>query len=67
LYGDRNPLRSGPEFVAAAGFPRSNLHGLRTYGIACTAILDTFLDSDASQVHSYAGRFAERGFPARCW
>jgi acyl dehydratase len=70
--GDRNPLHSDPEFAAAAGFRRPILHGLCTYGIACKAIVDAVLDSDASRVHSYRARFAGVVFPgetlrARIW
>ena len=72
LCGDRNPLHSDPEFAAAAGFPRPILHGLCTYGIACKAIVDAFLDSDVSRVHSYGARFTGVVYPgemlrARIW
>jgi acyl dehydratase len=63
LCGDHNPLHSDPEFAAAAGFPRPVLHGLCSDGIACKAIVDTFLDGDASRVHSYGARFASVMFP----
>ncbi|WP_193046526.1 MaoC/PaaZ C-terminal domain-containing protein [Mycolicibacterium baixiangningiae] len=63
LCGDRNPLHSDPEFAAAAGFPRPILHGLCTYGIACKAIVDAFLDGDVSRVSSYGARFAGVVFP----
>jgi acyl dehydratase len=63
LCGDRNPLHSDPEFAAAAGFPRPILHGLCTFGVACKAIVDTFLDSDVSRVRSYGARFAGVVFP----
>jgi acyl dehydratase len=63
LCGDRNPLHSDPEFAAAAGFPRPILHGLCTYGIACKAIVDAFLDSDAGRIHSYGARFAGVVYP----
>ncbi|MCW2685855.1 MAG: 3-alpha,7-alpha, 12-alpha-trihydroxy-5-beta-cholest-24-enoyl-CoA hydratase [Mycobacterium sp.] len=72
LCGDRNPLHSDPEFAAAAGFPRPILHGLCTYGIACKALVDAFLDSDASAVRTYGVRFVGVVFPgemllARVW
>jgi hypothetical protein len=38
---------------------------LCTYGIACKAIIDTFLDGDVSRVHSYGARFAGVVFPRR--
>jgi acyl dehydratase len=72
LCGDRNPLHSDPGFAADAGFPRPILHGLCTYGIACKAIVDAFLDSDVSDVRTYGVRFAGVCFPgemllARNW
>lgn len=63
LCGDRNPLHSDPDFAAAAGFPRPILHGLCTYGIACKAIVDEFLDGDVSRVRCYDARFAGVVFP----
>ncbi len=63
LCGDRNPLHSDPEFAAAAGFPKPILHGLCTYGIACKALVDTFLDADVSRVSSYGARFAGVVYP----
>jgi acyl dehydratase len=53
LCGDRNPLHSDPESAAAAGIPRPILHGLCTYGIACKAIVDSYLDADVRRVHSW--------------
>jgi acyl dehydratase len=43
-----------------------------TYGIACKAIVDAFLDSDVSRVHSCGARFAGVAYPgemlvARIW
>jgi acyl dehydratase len=63
LCGDRNPLHSDPEFATAAGFPKPILHGLCTYGIGCKALVDAFLDGDASRVGSYGARFAGVLFP----
>jgi len=63
LCGDRNPLHSDPGFAAAAGFPRPILHGLCTYGMACKALVDTVLDSDAARVGSFGARFAGVVFP----
>jgi hypothetical protein len=63
------PIRNS---LRRAGFPRPILHSLCTYGVACKAIVDTFLDSDVSRVHSYGARFAGVLFPgetlrARIW
>jgi acyl dehydratase len=63
MCGDRNPLHSDPEFALAAGFPKPILHGLCTYGIGCKALVDAFLDGDASRVGSYHARFAGVLFP----
>ncbi len=63
LCGDRNPLHSDPEFASAAGFPKPILHGLCTYGIGCKALIDEFLDGDASRVGSYGARFAGVLYP----
>jgi len=63
LCGDRNPLHSDPEFAAAAGFPRPILHGLCTYGMACKALVDAFLDADVAAVGSYGARFTGVAYP----
>jgi acyl dehydratase len=63
LLGDRNPLHSDPQFAAAAGFPAPILHGLGTYGIVCKALVDEFLDGDASRVRAFGVRFAGVVFP----
>lgn len=63
MCGDRNPLHSDPEFAAAAGFPRPILHGLCTYGMTCKALVDHFLDADATAVGSYGARFTGVVFP----
>ena len=63
LCGDRNPLHSEPGFAAAAGFPRPILHGLCTFGMTCKTMVDTCLDSDASQVGAYRARFAGVAYP----
>jgi acyl dehydratase len=63
LCGDRNPLHADPEFAATAGFPRPILHGLRTWGMVCKAIVDEFLDGDPDRVRSYSGKFAAVVFP----
>jgi acyl dehydratase len=63
MCGDRNPLHSDPESASAAGFSKPILHGLCTYGIVCKALVDAFLDGDASRVGSYHARFAGVVFP----
>jgi acyl dehydratase len=39
------------------------MHGLCTYGIACKAIVDAFLDGDIIRIHSYGARFAGVPYP----
>lgn len=58
LCGDRNPLHSDPDFARRAGFDAPILHGLCTWGMVCHALVDTFLEGDASSVLSYGARFA---------
>jgi len=41
MYGNRNPLNSGPNFAPAAGFPRPILHGLCSYGMTHEAMAGT--------------------------
>lgn len=63
LSGDRNPLHSDPWFATEkAGFPRTILHGLCTYGIAGRALV-ALCDGDTARVASVAARFTSPVFP----
>ncbi|OLF18993.1 MaoC/PaaZ C-terminal domain-containing protein [Actinophytocola xanthii] len=63
LCGDRNPLHADPEFAALAGFARPILHGLCTYGMACKAVVDSYLDAEVRRVQGVSTRFAGVVFP----
>jgi acyl dehydratase len=63
LTGDMNPLHADPEFAARAGFDRPILHGLCTYGMACHALLRTYLDFEAARLRALAVRFTAPVFP----
>jgi acyl dehydratase len=58
LCGDRNPLHSDPGFARTAGFDRPILHGLCTWGMVCHALVERFLDGDATRVREYGAWFA---------
>jgi acyl dehydratase len=63
LCGDRNPLHADPEFARRAGFPAPILHGLRTYGVVCRAVVDALLDGRADRVTGYSTRFTGVVYP----
>ncbi|MFM9370456.1 MaoC/PaaZ C-terminal domain-containing protein [Streptomyces sp. Da 82-17] len=58
LSGDWNPLHADPAVARAAGHDRPVLHGLCTFGMAVKAVVDRFLDGDASAVGGCRTRFA---------
>jgi acyl dehydratase len=64
LSGDRNPLHSDPWFAKEkAGFPRTILHGLCTYGIAGRALVRAVCDGDAARLTGVAATFTAPVFP----
>lgn len=64
LSGDRNPLHSDPWFATQrAGFPRTILHGLCTYGFAGRALLAALCDNDETRFTAMSARFASPVFP----
>lgn len=63
LNGDWNPLHADPAVAKNAGFDRPILHGLATWGVAATAVLDKLCDFDASQIASIFGRFTAPVYP----
>ncbi|MFA7553844.1 MAG: MaoC/PaaZ C-terminal domain-containing protein [Spongiibacteraceae bacterium] len=63
LNGDWNPLHADPEVAKSAGFQRPILHGLATWGVAATAVVDEICNFDVSKVISVAGRFTAPVYP----
>ncbi|MEA3300356.1 MAG: MaoC/PaaZ C-terminal domain-containing protein [Pseudomonadota bacterium] len=63
LNGDMNPLHADPEVARKAGFERPILHGLATWGIAATAVLDRVCDFDSDAIASVYGRFTAPVMP----
>ena len=63
LSGDYNPLHVDPTHARAVGFPRPNLHGLCTMGIAGYAIIKTLCDYDALALKSMEARFTAPVYP----
>jgi acyl dehydratase len=63
LNGDRNPLHANPKVASRAGFERPILHGLATYGIACSALLRAACDYDARRVRAFDARFSAPAYP----
>jgi acyl dehydratase len=63
LNGDRNPLHRDPAAARAVGFERPILHGLCTYGIACSAVVRTVCDYDPASVRAFDCRFSAVLFP----
>lgn len=65
LSGDRNPLHSDPWFAREkAGFPRTILHGLCTFGVAGRALVSGLCDGDTARLLSVAARFSAPVFPS---
>ena len=63
LNGDWNPLHADPEVAQKAGFERPILHGLASWGIAATEVLDKVCDFDIQRVASIFGRFTAPVYP----
>ncbi len=63
LNGDWNPLHADPEVARKAGFDRPILHGLATWGLAATAVLDRVCDFDHTRIASVFGRFTTPVYP----
>ena len=63
LNGDWNPLHADPDVASNAGFEKPILHGLASWGLGATAVLDTMLDFDVSKVKSVLGRFTAPVYP----
>ncbi len=63
LTGDRNPLHADPAMARRAGFPVPILHGLATYGIACSALLASVADYDPARIGGLDVRFTSPVLP----
>jgi len=63
LSGDRNPLHSDPSFAKLAGFEKSILHGLCTYGFTGRALLHGVCDGDPARFKHIEGRFSTPVMP----
>lgn len=63
LSGDYNPLHVDPEHATSVGFPRPNLHGLCTMGVAGHALLRTLCDYDPSPLRGMEARFSAPVYP----
>jgi acyl dehydratase len=63
LSGDLNPLHADPNFAKIAGFDRTILHGLCTYGHAGRAILNRACGGDPDKFKSFAARFSGTVYP----
>ncbi|MEM9173059.1 MAG: MaoC/PaaZ C-terminal domain-containing protein [Pseudomonadota bacterium] len=61
--GDHNPLHFDPAVARAAGFDRPILHGLCTYGFACSAILKTVCQYDNTLIRQFDARFSAPVYP----
>jgi acyl dehydratase len=60
LTGDRVPLHIDPEFAKMAGYEKTFMHGLCTYGFVCRAILDAYCGNEPEKFKSMRGRFADQ-------
>lgn len=62
LSGDRVPLHIDPDFAKMAGYERTFMHGLCTYGFVGRAILSALCGNDPARFKSMSGRFAKQAF-----
>ena len=60
---DYNPLHADPTVAKMVSFPAPILHGLATFGIAASSILQTLLNNDPKQFKALRVRFASPVFP----
>jgi acyl dehydratase len=61
--GDLMPIHADPATAAAAGFERPISHGLNNLGIACRAVLKSYLPGQPQRIKGMAVRFAAPGLP----
>lgn len=60
LTGDRVPLHIDPEFAQMAGYDKTFMHGLCTYGFVCRAIMSAFCDNEPGNFKTLEARFADQ-------
>jgi len=63
LTGDRNPLHADPSVAQSAGFPKSVLHGLCSFGVAGHALLRSLCGYQAERVLGMGARFVAPVYP----
>ena len=63
LSGDWNILHIDPESAASVGFDRPILHGMCSFGIAVTAVIDALLEGKAEEVCRVSTRFTGVAYP----
>eukprot|EP01133_Synstelium_polycarpum_P016094 gene16094-19151_t len=61
--GDLNPLHIDQFMAEMAGFEKPILHGLCTYAVSGTAIIQHFCDNDPSRLVEIKARFSKNIFP----
>lgn len=60
LTGDRVPLHIDPEFAKMAGYDKTFMHGLCTYGFVCRAIMSAFCGNEPENFKTLEARFADQ-------
>lgn len=60
LTGDRVPLHIDPEFAKMAGYDKTFMHGLCTYGFVCRAIMSSFCNNEPENFKTLDARFADQ-------
>ncbi|MEC3768818.1 MaoC/PaaZ C-terminal domain-containing protein [Cupriavidus sp. SS-3] len=63
LMGDFNPLHADPAVARAAGFERTILHGLASYGLVAHALVRQCAQGDPTRLHALDIRFTAPVFP----
>lgn len=63
LSGDYNPLHADPKVGRSAGFERSILHGLCTFGVAGHAVLKTYCGYQPEKFKTMQLRFSAPVYP----
>lgn len=66
LSGDKNPLHADPAFAKLGGFDKPILHGLRSFGIVCKAVVDAMLRRRCHAGRALPGALRRGALPGRC-